>query len=281
MSNLPTYNSFNVTVKNYIAHISFSRPEALNTMNRDFWVELPQCINAIETNTNARVIVISSTGKHFTAGMDLSIFAELSKTQTTTEPGRLAENLRRLVLDLQDKLSSLEHARLPVLTAVQGGCIGGGLDLICAADMRYCTEDAYFTIKETEIGMTADVGTLQRLPKLMPEGMVRELAYTGRNFYADEALRLGFVNQVFADHEALLAGVMDIAANIARHSPLAVVGCKNMINYSRDHSVADSLNYMATWQSGMFRIEEVMKAVQASSKKEQAEFDDLLPLSSF
>ena len=170
------------------------------------------------------------------------------------DPGRMAENLRRVVLQLQDTLSSLEKVRLPVLAAVHGGCIGGALDLVCAADSRYCTSDAYFTIKETELGMTADVGTLQRLPKLMPEGVVRELAYTGRKFGAEEAHhRLGFVNSVYETQEAMLEGVMSIAAQIAANSPLAVTGCKEMINFSRDHSVEDSLRYMATWQSGMFR----------------------------
>lgn len=278
MSTLLNYQSFDVIVTNHIAHIAFSRPEALNTMNQDFWAELPQCINAIETHTDARVIVVSSTGRHFTAGMDLSVFADAGTLPTQGEPGRLAENLRRLVLQLQGSLSSLEQARIPVLAAIQGGCIGGGLDLVCAADMRYCTEDAFFTIKETEIGMTADVGTLQRMPKLMPEGVVRELAYTGRRLHAKEAQQLGFVNQVFANHEALLEGVMAIAKQIAQHSPLAVVGCKAMLNYSRDHTVADSLNYMATWQAGMFRIEEIMQTMQAQQQQKQPQYDDLLPL---
>lgn len=278
MSTLPSYNCFDVTVKNHIAHVVFNRPDALNTMNHDFWVELPQCITAIEMHTDARVIVVSSTGRHFSAGMDLGVFADPTGLPMAGDQSRVAENLRRLVLQLQDSLSSLEKVRLPVLAAVQGGCIGGALDLVCAADMRYCTADAYFNIKETEIGMTADVGTLQRMPKLIPEGVVRELAYTGRRFAAEEAFRLGFVNQVFANHEELLAGVMAIAAQIAKHSPLAVTGSKAMINYSRDHSVADSLDYMATWQAGMFRPTDIMKSMQANATKTQAEYDDLFPV---
>lgn len=273
-----TYKSFTVTLAEHIAHVQLSRPEALNSMNADFWVELPQCMRDIEASGEARVIVISSTGKHFSAGMDLGVFSNPKSVPMGGDPGRMAENLRRVVLQLQATLSSLEEVRLPVLAAIHGGCIGGALDMVCAADCRYATADAYFTIKETELGMTADVGTLQRLPKLIPQGVVRELAFTGRNFSAQEALALGLVNQVFESQEAMLEGVMAIAAQIAKHSPLAVTGCKEMLNYSRDHSVADSLKYMATWQSGMFRPHDMMKTFQAKATKSQAQFDNLFPV---
>ncbi len=273
-----TYKSFTVTLAEHIAHVQLSRPEALNSMNADFWVELPQCMRDIEASGEARVIVISSTGKHFSAGMDLGVFSNPKSVPMGGDPGRMAENLRRVVLQLQATLSSLEEVRLPVLAAIHGGCIGGALDMVCAADCRYATADAYFTIKETELGMTADVGTLQRLPKLIPQGVVRELAFAGRRFWAQEALALGLVNQVFESQEAMLAGVMAIAAQIAKHSPLAVTGCKEMLNYSRDHSVADSLKYMATWQSGMFRPHDMMKTFQAKATKSQAQFDNLFPV---
>jgi enoyl-CoA hydratase len=278
LSELANYESFDIEVKDQIAHVQFSRPEALNTMNKAFWLELPRCVQDIEANTDARVIVISSTGKHFSAGMDLGVFSDPKSVPMSGDPGRMAENLRRVVLQLQDTLTSLERVRLPVLAAVHGGCIGGALDLVCAADSRYCTADAYFTIKETELGMTADVGTLQRLPKLMPEGVVRELAYTGRKFGAEEAHRLGFVNTVYESQEAMLEGVMAIAAQIAANSPLAVTGCKEMINFSRDHSVEDSLKYMATWQSGMFRPTDMMKSFQAKAQKQAPVYDDLFPV---
>lgn len=278
MSELANYESFNIEVKDHIAHVQFSRPEALNSMNKAFWLELPRCVHDIEANTDARVIVVSSTGKHFSAGMDLGVFSDPKSVPMSGDPGRMAENLRRVVLQLQDTLSSLEKVRLPVLAAVHGGCIGGALDLVCAADSRYCTVDAYFTIKETELGMTADVGTLQRLPKLMPEGVVRELAYTGRKFGAEEAQRLGFVNTVYENQEAMLEGVMAIAAQIAANSPLAVTGCKEMINFSRDHSVEDSLKYMATWQAGMFRPGDMMKSFQAKAQKQAPSYDALFPV---
>ena len=275
---LPEYKSFNVTLDNQIAHVQFSRPEAMNSMDKAFWLELPICMRDIETRTDARVVVISSTGKHFSAGMDLGVFSDSSTMPQSKDPSRMAEGLRRLVLQLQATLSSLEEIRLPVLTAIQGGCIGGALDLVCASDSRYCTADAYFTIKETELGMTADVGTLQRLPKLIPAGIVKELAFTGRKFSAQEAQQFGLVNRVYDDQESMLEGVMKIAATIAANSPLAVTGCKEMLNYSRDHSVEDSLKYMATWQAGMFRPNDMMKTFQAKAMKTQAQYDDLLPI---
>ncbi len=275
---LPSFNSFNVSVDNHVGHIEFSRPESLNSMNIDFWLELPQAVRALEGLDDLRVIVISSTGKHFSAGMDLSVFQNPNTIPMTGDPGRMGENLRRVVLQLQDTLTAIEKVRIPVLVAIQGGCIGGALDLSCCADSRYCTEDAYFTIKETEIGMTADMGTLQRLPKLMPEGVVRELAYTGRKFGASECKQLGFVSEVYADHQAMLDGVMAIARKIAANSPLAVTGCKEMLNYSRDHSVEDSLKYMAAWQSGMFRPQDMMKAFAAKVQKTEAAYDPLFPI---
>lgn len=278
MPDVSAYQSFTVDVSNYIAHVKFSRPDALNSMNKTFWLELPECMRDIEANTNARVIVISSTGKHFSAGMDLGVFTDSKAVPMGGDPGRMAENLRRVVLQLQDTLTSLEKIRIPVLAAVQGGCIGGALDLVCAADSRYCSRDAYFTIKETELGMTADVGTLQRLPKLMPEGVVRELAYTGRKFTADEAQALGFVNAVYDSQDEMLAAVMAVAQQIAANSPLAVTGCKEMLNYSRDHSVEDSLRYMATWQAGMFRPADMMKTFQAKAQKKTPEYEDLFPV---
>lgn len=266
--------TLSVSIENHIAHIKLNRPEQLNSMVPAFWHELPQVVRAIDDKSAARVIVISSTGKHFSAGMDLSVFTQMAK-DFAGEPARRAEKFRRSVLGLQDSFNALEQVRMPVLVAVQGGVIGGAVDMICACDSRYATEDAFFTIKETEIGMTADVGTLQRLPHLIPQGLVRELAYTGRNWSSQEALDQGFVNQVFADQESMLEAVMKIAAKIASHSPMAVAGCKEMINYTRDHSVADSLTYMATWQSGMFQMPDIQEAMGAQKQKRMPVYEEL------
>lgn len=268
---------FEVSIEDHVAHIQMSRPNEMNSMNKAFWKELPALVNKIDEEALARAIVISSTGKHFSAGMDLGVFMSGDAVPMTGDPGRMGENLRRVVMQLQASMSSLEEIRIPVLVAIHGGCIGGALDLVCAADCRYATEDAYFTIKETELGMTADVGTLQRFPKLVSPGIVRELAYTGRKFNAQEAKDMGLVNAVYPDQESLIAGVLEVAKSIAKNSPLAVTGCKEMINYSRDHSVEDSLKYMATWQSGMFRPNDMMKSFAAKAQKSDAVFDDVWP----
>ena len=269
-----TYKSFNVTLADHIAHVQLARPDAMNSMNADFWLELPLCMRELEASGEARVIVISSTGKHFSAGMDLGVFTNPKAVPMGGDPGRMAENLRRVVMQLQASLSSLEEVRLPVLVAIQGGCIGGALDMVCAADSRYCSADAYFTIKETELGMTADVGTLQRLPKLINDGMARELAYTGRKVLAAEAKEIGLVNRVFDTPEALRDGVREIAATIAAKSPLSIRGTKEMIVYARDHSVADSLNYIATWNAAMLMSSDLTTAMMASMAKQTPQFKD-------
>ncbi|OMH29491.1 crotonase/enoyl-CoA hydratase family protein [Motiliproteus sp. MSK22-1] len=270
-----TYETFNLVVEDHIAHLQLSRPESHNSMNRAFWQEFPEAIRSLDVAADARVLIISSSGKHFSAGMDLEVFTKPDPEMFSGEAGRRAEAMRRLVIQLQDCFSVLEDIRLPVITAIQGGCIGGALDLICASDMRYCTADSYFVIKETELGMTADLGTLQRLPQLIPTGLARELAYTARKLPATEALGCGLVNTVYEDQSSMIDGVMNIARQIASRSPLAVSGCKQMINYSRDHSLADSLNYMATWQAGMFQPTDMMQTFAAKMSGKKPEFESL------
>ncbi len=270
-----TYSTIRVTLENHIAHVELNRPDKLNAMNQAFWQEFPATIKTIDEEASARAIVISGEGKMFSAGMDLNVFMTPNKRLVSGEEGRRSENLRRTVLQLQDSFNVLESVRIPVLAAVHNGCIGAGINLISACDCRYATEDAYFTIKETALGMTADVGVLQRLPKIIPEGIVREMAYTARKLSAAEALNVGLVNSVYTDKTAMLDAVMAIARQIANNSPLAVAGSKEMINYTRDHSVADSLKYMATWQSGMFQPNEMMKAFQAKAMKTAPDFENL------
>jgi enoyl-CoA hydratase/carnithine racemase len=270
-----TYSCFSVSIENAIAHISLKRGEKLNTMIPEFWHELPEIINDIDANASARVIVLSAEGKHFSAGMDLSVFAGLG-SDVGQEIGRVQARLMRSIEKLQDSFTCLEHARLPVLVAVQGACIGAGLDLVCACDMRYCTQDAFFTIQEINLGMTADVGTFPRLTKLLPDGPLRELAYTGRKLDADRAKRLGFVNETFDTPDEMMAVVMETAREIAGKSPLAIWGTKEMILYARDHSTADSLKHVATWQAGMFQEEDMREGISAQIEKRAAEYDDLL-----
>lgn len=273
-----TYECFEVTEIGKVTHVQLSRGDNLNTMIPAFWSELPKIINAISDEGKARAIVISSTGKHFCAGMDLSVFTSGGlESGAKIEKGRRNALTRGSALHLQDSFTCFEKARMPVLTAIQGGCVGGAVDMVTAADMRYASEDAWFCIQEINIGMTADVGTLQRLPKIIPEGVARELAYTGRRMSAKKAYEVGLVNQIFSTHEELVEGVLNIAGEIATKSPLAIWGTKESINFTRDHSVADSLNFIATWQAGMYQPQDMASVFEAQSKNEEPEFDDLPP----
>jgi len=274
------YRCFDVDESEGVAHIILSRPDELNTMVPEFWSELPQIVDEISDQGRARVIVLSSTGRHFSAGMDLSVFTSgpVGSDPQPSEVGRQRASLRYNVLHLQRAFSSLEQARMPVLAAVQGGVVGGAVDLVTAADCRYATADAWFCIQEINIAMTADVGTLQRLPKLIPDGIVRELAYTGRRMSAQRAAEVGLVNQVFDDHDALLSGVHEIAAEIASKSPLAVHGTKQAVLYARDHSVEESLRQIALWQTGMFQPGDMMEAFSAQTEQRPERFDDLGPM---
>ena len=272
------YQCFDVSLADGIAHIVMNRPEVRNNMNPAFWEELPQIVREIDADAQARVIVMSSTGPHFCGGIDISMFGSDAPDDAAANPhGKRQRGLKFLdtVKRMQDSLSVLEQCRLPVLVAIQGGCIGGGVDLATAADMRYATADAFVTIYETKIGMTADVGTFPRIVKLIPEGIVRELAYTGRRMPAAEALNVGLVNRLFDDHEAMLDGVMDVARDIAANAPLAVHGCKRAISYARDHSTQDGLDWIGLWNASNLHPEEIQEAMQARAEKRPADFADL------
>jgi enoyl-CoA hydratase len=274
------WTCFDVTLDGHVAHIQLKRPEAMNSMIREFWNELPVIVKDIDHNARARAIVISSTGKHFSAGMDLAVFGGGGSTSANQNQDRHlnAEQQRHHILWLQDCFGCLDAARIPVIVAIQGGCIGGAVDMTSACDIRYATEDAFFQIAEINIGMTADVGTFPRLCKLIPEGWVRELAYTGRRLPAQRAKEIGLVNDVFPTQDAMLAHVMELAAEIATKAPVAVAGSKRMINYARDHSIADGLDYIATWQAGMFAPPHMMEAFAAKAQKRDPAFPDLAPL---
>jgi enoyl-CoA hydratase len=277
-----TYTCFDVTMDGKVAHVQLTRPNDLNTMTRAFWLELPEIIRGLDDEGAARAIVVSSTGRHFSAGMDLGVFAGgvgdgPSSDGHSTELGRRRANFRQVAMMLQGSFTAFEQARMPVLAAIQGGCIGGAVDLVTACDMRYASKDAFFCVQEINIGMTADVGTLQRLPKVIPEGVAREMAYRGHRLSADRAYQIGLVQEVFEDHESLVAGTLDIAHEIASKSPLAIWGSKEMLNYSRDHSVADGLNFIATWQTGMFQPDDMVESFAAKGEKRDPQFDDLLP----
>ena len=280
MSSSLSSSCFDVEVTEKVAHIRLNRPDDLNSMVREFWTELPEIVRGLDARGDVRAIVVSSTGRHFSAGMDLGVFTSGDTAITpgdAHEMGRVRARLRQTALMLQESFTAFERVRMPVLVAIQGGCIGGAVDMVTAADMRYATADAFFVIQEINIGMTADVGTLQRLPKIIPDGVAREMAYTGRRLSAQRALEVGLINEIFPTHEELVAGVLDIARDIASKSPLGIWGTKEMLLYSRDHSVADGLNHIATWQTGMFQPSDMVETFTAKAEGRDPVFPDLLP----
>jgi enoyl-CoA hydratase len=271
---LPIFETVTVSLSDHVATVRLNRPDKMNAMNLAMWHDIRRAFQYIDALPEARVVVLEGEGRAFTSGIDLQMMMGLGGQIQNDCDGRTRESLRRVILDLQDALTSLERCRKPVLAAVHGACVGGGIDLITCADMRYCSADAWFSIKEIDIGMTADVGTLQRLPKLIGEGMARELAYTARKVDATEAKEIRLVNRVFESPEALRAGVRAIAADIAAKAPLAIRGVKEMITYARDHTVADGLNYNATWNAAMLMSADLQEAMMAGMAKRAPEFKD-------
>lgn len=267
------YQAFRVELADKIAHVQINRPDKINAMNADFWREIIDIFQWIDDTDAVRVVVLSGAGKHFSSGIDLTLLASVG-AQLGKDVGRNATALRRKILELQASFNAVDNCRKPVLAAIQGYCIGGAIDLISACDMRYATVDAQFSIKEIDMGMAADVGTLQRLPHIIGDGMMRELAYTGRSIDGHEAASIGLVNRTYDDQESLLAGVMEIAAQIAAKSPIAVRGTKEMIRYMRDHRVDDGLEYIATWNAAMLQSGDLRLAMAAHMTKQKPEFAD-------
>ncbi len=270
----PNFETLEVSLVDGVATVELNRPDKANAMNQAMWEDIRLAFLWVDETPEARVAVIGGRGKYFTSGLDLGMVAGLKKQINDDCDGRYREKLRRQIIDMQDSLSAIERCRKPVIAAIHGACIGGGIDLITCCDMRYAATEAFFSIKEIDLGIVADVGTLQRLPKLVPDGIARELAYTGRRFDAAEAREMGLVNRVYDSAESLRTGVTEIAATIARKSPLSIRGIKEMVVYSRDHSVADSLNHVATWNAAMLMSEDLNEAVAATMEKRPAKFRD-------
>lgn len=268
------YTTLAVALADGIATVTLDRPEKANAFTLAMWQEIRRAMAWLDETPAARVGIVTGRGKYFSAGIDLALLAGIGEQVRDDCEGRTREKLRRLVLDLQDTLTAIERCRKPVLAAVQGPCIGGGVDLIAACDIRYCSANAYFSVKEIDVGMTADLGTLQRLPRLVGDGLARELAYTGRRVDGAEAQAIRLVNRCYATPEALQQGVLDVARSIAAKSPLAMRGCKEMLNYARDHSVADGLNYVATWNAAMLLSADLGEAGRAGMERRAPEFKD-------
>ncbi len=270
---------FSLTIEDHIAHLVLRQPDTLNTMGPVFWRELDTALTELHQGNSARVLVISSTGKHFSAGMALDTFAGAIQMDDKSPEGRAA--MFDSLTDMQATFTKLEKLRIPVIAAIQGGCIGGAVDMVTACCLRYASLDAFFCIQEINIGMVADVGTLQRLPKLIPLAVVKELAYTGRRMGAEQALQYGLVNAVLPTPEAALEAAMQCAREIASKPPIAIWGTKQAVHYARDHTVDESLSQMGWLQAAIWSNRHVGEAVTAMKGKRSADFPPLATLTSF
>lgn len=277
--NITALTCFELSIEDQIAHLVLNRPEALNTMGPAFWRELDQVLDDLHDGGDARALVLSSTGRHFSAGMALEVFGGAIQMDDASPEGRAA--IFDLLQRLQATFGKLEALRIPVIAAIQGGCVGGAVDLVTAACVRYATQDAFFCIQEINIGMVADVGTLQRLPKLVPLGVVKELAYTGRRMPAARAREVGLVNEVFDTPEACLQAALACAREIAAKPPVAIWGTKQALHYARDHSVEDGLRQMGWLQGAIWSNAHVREAVTAMQDKRDGEFPPLARLRAF
>ncbi len=270
---------FELTQDAGVARLVLNRPAQMNTMHPQFWRELDEILTTLHRGGDARVLVISSTGKHFSAGMSLEAFGGAITLDDSSAEGRAA--IFDLLTDMQSTFTRLETLRMPVIAAIQGGCVGGAVDLVTACCLRYATADAFFCVQEINIGMVADVGTLQRLPKLLPMAVAKELAYTGRRMGAARALGYGLVNEVFDTQDAMLDAVLQVAGEIASKPPVAIWGTKQALHYARDHSVDDALRQMGWLQGAVWSNAHVREAIAAAKSKRPADFPPLAPLQSF
>ncbi len=271
---LPVFSTLSITLNEGIAEVCLNRPDKSNAMNDAMWPEIRQAFDWVDATPEARVAILSGAGKNFCAGVDLSMLGSIQERIGHADGARSREALRRIIRDLQDCLSSIERCRKPVLAAIQGACVGGGLGLVACCDLRYAASDAVFAIKEIDLAMVADIGTLQRLPHLIGEGMTRELAYTGRNVSADEAEQLGLINFKFGDFSGLTVAVRKIAQTIAAKSPRAIRGIKATMNHSRDHSVDDGLMHVADVNAATLLSADLAEAIAAQKEKRAPRFED-------
>jgi enoyl-CoA hydratase/carnithine racemase len=260
--------SFKIEKEGNVAWLILNRPEKRNSMTRELFAELAESMRAFDEDPEIRTVVLRAEGKVFTAGLDLVAAESLMGDGSAA----YREGLRRKILDIQETISAIERCRKPVIAAVHGWCIGGGVDLLCACDIRMAARDALFSIRETRIGIIADLGTLQRLPHIIGHGWTNELALTGRDFTAEEALRMGFITRLCDDREALTREAKTLADEIAGLPPLAVQGTKEVLLHGRDHSVREGLDSIAQKNAALIPNKDMMEAVAAFLEKRQPAF---------
>jgi len=261
------YKTLNVTQPaEYVVHVEMNRPDKLNALNKELWKDLGVCFQQLHEDPECRSVVLSGAGRLFCAGIDLKeMMAIGAVTMGDEDVARKAFKLRNTIKAYQDWFTDLEKCRKPVISAVHGACVGGGIDLVTATDVRLCSQDAFFQVKEADVGLAADVGTLQRLPKVIgSRSLVNDLCLTARRMGAEEALQCGLVSRVLSDRQSLLAAAVSLATSIAQKSPVAVQSTKQNLIYSRDHTVQEGLDFMVTWNAAMLQSEDVIKAATAS-----------------
>ncbi|GAB2280720.1 delta(3,5)-delta(2,4)-dienoyl-CoA isomerase [Dionaea muscipula] len=258
-----------------VFHLYLNSPSRLNALSRDFFTEFPRALASLDQNPNVNVIVLAGAGNHFCSGLDLNTLSSITQETKSSDRGRSGERLRREIKSLQAAVTALEWCRKPVIAAICGACIGGGVDIATACDVRYCTKDAFFSVKEVDLGITADLGTLQRLPGIVGYGNAVELALTGRRFSGAEAKQMGLVSRLFASKEDLEEGVKLVAEGIAAKSPLAVTGTKAVLLRSRDLTPDQGLDYVATWNSSMLLSDDLNEGISAFTQKRKAKFAKL------
>jgi len=256
-----------------VAHVELARPEKFNAMDKDMFAAIGDTFRTLGRDGAVRAILLSGRGRHFTAGLDLEYASQ--QFAPNADPGRAAEVRLRHIEWLQDAFSVLEAARAPVIAAVHGGCIGAGVDLASACDLRVASADAFFQVAEVDVAITADLGTLQRLGYLIPQGVLRELTYTGRRMGAEEAARYGLVNRVEADRDAAIAAGLDLARTIAAKSPLAVAGAKKSLNHSRGRTIEEGLRDVALWNAATLVSADLTEAIKARLGKTEPSFGPL------
>ncbi|GMH27403.1 hypothetical protein Nepgr_029246 [Nepenthes gracilis] len=272
------FKSLEIAQKNPLSpvfYVYLNRPSHRNALSRDFFTEFPKALASLDQNPNASVIVLAGVGDHFCSGIDIRTLTSTSEESQSSDRGRQSERLRREIKFLQAAVTALEGCRKPVISIIHGACIGGGIDIVTACDVRYCTEDAFFSVKEVDLAITADLGTLQRLPSIIGYGNAVELALTGRRFSGSEAKQLGLVSRVFASKEAMEEGVRLVAEGIAAKSPLAVIGTKAILLKSRDLTLDQGLDFVATWNSSMLLSDDLKEAISSYIQKRKATFSKL------
>ena len=268
------YKVFEIEKKDHTAWVFINRPDKLNACGPDFWREIIEVMDEVDSDHDVRVVILAGRGRAFTAGIDL--LGMVTEVTGIAEPGIMGRKRLELVKDilkLQDSITSLEICRKPVIAAVHGHCIGAGVDIITACDIRLASEDASFSVREARLAIVADVGTLQRLPRIVGEGHAKELTYTAKDIDAKRAKEIGLVNEVYPDKDALYAGAEAMAKEIAEQSPLAVMSAKEVINYCRDKTVADGLNYVAQRSANILPSEDLFEAFKSFTERRKPKFE--------